>query len=109
MRIIRWPGFTTDDEVIMVNKKEYKTTEFWAVGIAAAVWLVDKWLGTNILDLIVDGQPMTEAKLQVAAIAAQLREATGSDSDILVYGALAVYVGRKVEKVVAVWKGANVS
>lgn len=34
-----------------------------------------------------------------------LREATGSDSDIIVYGAVAVYVGRKVEKVVKIWKG----
>ena len=40
-------------------------------------------------------------------IAASLREATGSDSDIIVYGAVAVYVGRKLEKIVSVWKGAK--
>ena len=47
------------------------------------------------------------AKAQVAIIAANLREATGSDSNIIVYGAVAVYVGRKLEKIVSVWKGAK--
>lgn len=88
-------------------KREWKTTEFWAVVIGAILWLIDKWTGTNILDVLSDGQALTDAKVQVAAIAASLREATGSDSDIIVYGAVAVYVGRKVEKVVAIWKGAR--
>ena len=91
----------------MVNKKEYKTTEFWAVVIGAILWLIDKWTGTNILDVLSDGQALTDAKTQVAIIAANLREATGSDSDIIVYGAVAVYVGRKLEKIVSVWKGAK--
>jgi len=88
-------------------KPEYKTTELWAVGVAAALWLVDKWVGTNVLDTLADGQTLTEAKVQVAAIAASLREATGSDSGLLIYAAMAVYFGRKVEKVVAIWKGAR--
>ena len=88
-------------------KPEYKTTELWAVGVAAALWLVDKWVGTNVLDTLADGQTITEAKVQVAAIAASLREATGSDSGLLIYAAMAVYFGRKVEKVVAIWKGAR--
>ena len=88
-------------------KPEYKTTELWAVGVAAALWLVDKWAGTNVLDVLADGQTVTEAKVQVAAIAASLREATGSDSDLILYAALVVYFGRKVEKVVALWKGAR--
>lgn len=88
-------------------KPEYKTTELWAVGVAAALWLIDKWVGTNVLDTLADGQAITEAKVQVAAIAASLREATGSDSGLLIYAAMAVYFGRKVEKVVAIWKGAR--
>ena len=88
-------------------KREYQTTEFWAVVVGAALWIIDKWTGTNILDVLSDGQALTDAKVQVAAIAASLREATGSDSDIIVYGAVAVYVGRKVEKVIAIWKGAR--
>ena len=88
-------------------KPEYKTTELWAVGVATALWLIDKWVGTNVLDTLADGQTLTEAKVQVAAIAASLREATGSDSGLLIYAAMAVYFGRKVEKVVAIWKGAR--
>lgn len=88
-------------------KREWQTTEFWAVVAGAAMWLIDRWTGTNIIDVLSDGQALTDAKAQVAIIAANLREATGSDSDIIVYGAVAVYVGRKVEKVVAIWKGAR--
>ena len=88
-------------------KPEYKTTELWAVGVAAALWLIDKWVGTNVLDTLADGQALTEAKVQVATIAASLRGATGSDSELLIYAAMAVYFGRKVEKVVALWKGAR--
>ena len=88
-------------------KREYQTTEFWAVVIGAILWLLDKHTGTNILDVLADGEAVTAAKAQVAIIAANLREATGSDSDIIVYGAVAVYVGRKVEKVIAIWKGAR--
>lgn len=88
-------------------KREWQTTEFWAVVAGAALWLVDKWTGTSILDVLSGGQALTDAKVQVAAIATSLREATGSDSNIIVYGAVAVYVGRKVEKVVAIWKGAR--
>ena len=85
-------------------KREYKTTEFWAVVIGALLWLLDKHTGTNILDILSDGNTITDAKVQVASIAASLREATGSNSDIIVYGALAVYVGRKVEKITSIWK-----
>lgn len=88
-------------------KREYKTTEFWAVVIGALLWLLDKHTGTNILDILSDGNTITEAKVQVASIAASLRDATGSNSDIIVYGALAVYVGRKVEKITSIWKKDN--
>ena len=85
-------------------KREYQTTEFWAVVIGAILWLLDKWTGTNVLDVLSGGQALTDAKIQVAAIASSLREATGSDSDIIVYGAVAVYAGRKAEKIVGLWK-----
>ena len=88
-------------------KREYQTTEFWAVVIGAVLWILDKHTGTNILDVLADGETVTAAKAQVAIIAANLREATGSDSDIIVYGAVAVYVGRKIEKVVKIWKGTD--
>jgi len=88
-------------------KREWQTTEFWAVVAGAALWLIDKYTGTNILDVLPDGQALTDAKVQVAAIAASLREATGSDSDVVIYGAMAIYVGRKVEKVVKIWKGTD--
>ena len=90
-------------------KREYQTTEFWEVVIGALLWLLDKHTGTNILDILSDGNTITEAKVQVASIAASLREATGSNSDIIVYGALAVYVGRKVEKITSIWKKVNVN
>ena len=88
-------------------KREWQTTEFWAVVAGAALWLVDKWVGTNVLDTLADGQTITKAKMQIATIAASLREATGSDSGLLIYAAMAVYVGRKLEKIVSVWKGAK--
>lgn len=88
-------------------KREYQTTEFWAVVIGALLWLLDKHTGTNILDILSDGNTITEAKVQVASIAASLREATGSNSNIIIYGALAVYVGRKVEKITSIWKKDN--
>ena len=87
-----------------MQRREYQTTEFWAVVIGAILWILDKHFGTNILDVLADGEAVTAAKAQVAIIAANLREATGSDSDIIVYGAVAVYVGRKVEKVVKIWR-----
>ena len=90
-------------------KREYKTTEFWAVVIGALLWLLDKHTGTNILDILSDGNTITEAKVQVASIAASLREATGSNSDIILYGALVVYVVRKVEKITSIWKKDNVN
>ena len=90
-------------------KREYQTTEFWAVVIGALLWLLDKHTGTNILDILSDGNTITEAKVQVASIAASLREATGSNSDIILYGALAVYVGRKVEKITSIWKKDSVN
>ena len=64
-------------------KREWQTTEFWAVVVGAALWVIDKWTGTNILDVLSDGQALTDAKVQVAAIASSLREATGSDSNII--------------------------
>ena len=88
-------------------KREYQTTEFWAVVVGAALWIIDKWTGTSILDVLSDGQALTDAKIQVAAIAANLRDATGSDNDIIVYGTVAVYVNRKLKKIVSVWKGAK--
>ena len=90
-------------------KREYKTTEFWTVVLGALLWLLDKHTGTNILDILSDGNIITEAKVQVASIAASLREATGSNSDIIVYGALAVYIVRKVEKITSIWKKDNVN
>ena len=90
-----------------MQRREYQTTEFWAVVIGAALWLTDKHLGTNVLDVLADGEAVTAARAQVAIIADSLRAATGSDSNIIVYGAVAVYVGRKLEKIVSVWKGAK--
>ena len=87
-----------------MQQREYKTTEFWAVVIGAILWLLDKHTGTNILDVLADGEAVTAAKAQVAIIAANLREATGSDSDVVIYGAMAIYVGRKLEKVVKIWR-----
>ena len=57
--------------------------------------------------MLADGEAVTAARAQVAIIADSLRAATGSDSNIIVYGAVAVYVGRKLEKIVSVWKGAK--
>ena len=85
-------------------KREYQTTEFWAVVIGVILWLLDRHTGTNILDVLADGEAVTAAKAQVAIIAANLREATGSDSDVVIYGAMAIYVGRKLEKVVKIWR-----
>ncbi len=88
-------------------KREYKTTEFWTVVLGALLWLLDKYTGTNILDILSDGNIITEAKVQVASIAESLREATGSNSDIILYGALVVYIIRKVEKITSIWKKDN--
>ena len=85
-------------------QREYKTTEFWAVVVGAALWLIDRYAGTNLFDIVADGQPITEAKAQVLAIAAQLRQATGANESILLYAAMAVYFGRKIEKIVSVWR-----
>lgn len=87
-----------------MQRREYQTTEFWAVAIGVILWLLDRHTGTNILDVLADGEAVTAAKAQVAIIAANLREATGSDSDVVIYGAMAIYVGRKLEKVVKIWR-----
>ena len=67
-----------------------------SAGIRLVEWFLSK-----------DGEAVTAARAQVAIIADSLRAATGSDSNIIVYGAVAVYVGRKLEKIVSVWKGAK--
>ena len=87
-----------------MQQREYKTTEFWSVAIVVILWLLDRHTGTNILDVLADGEAVTAAKAKVAIIAAYLREATGSDSDVVIYGAMAIYVGRKLEKVVKIWR-----
>ena len=88
-------------------KREYQTTEFWAMAVMAALWLVDRYTGTNLFDLVADGQVLTEAQARVAAIAAGLRESTGGDSDLLLHVAIIIYALRKGEKAVAIWKGAG--
>ena len=85
-------------------RREYKTTEFWAVVVGAGLWLADKHLGTNVLDVLADGEAVTAAKAQVAIIADSLRAATGSDSNVIVYGAIVVYIARKAEKVADMWR-----
>ena len=90
------------------EKREYQTTELWAVVLAAALWLIDRWTGTNLFDLVADGQ-VNEARAQVAAIVAQLHAAAGGNSDLLLYVGGLIYAGRKLEKIVSVWKGEKVS
>ena len=87
------------------EKREYQTTELWAVVLAAALWLIDRWTGTSLFDLVADGQPITEARAQVAAIVAQLHAAAGGNSDLLLYIGGMIYAGRKAEKIVAAWRG----
>ena len=87
-----------------MERREYQTTEFWAMLIGVALYLADRHLGGGLLDGLPADQAITEAKAQVLAIAAQLRQATGSESGLILYAAGAVYGLRKVEKIVALWR-----
>ena len=88
----------------MEQRREYQTTELWAVVLAAVLWLIDRWTGTSLFDLVADGQPITEARAQVAAIVAQLHAAAGGNSDLLLYVGGLIYAGRKIEKIVSAWR-----
>lgn len=87
-----------------MEKREYTTTEFWAVGVGLLLYLLDRHVGGGLLDGIPPDQVLTEARAQVLAIAAQLRAATGSESGLILYVAGGVYALRKAEKIVALWR-----
>lgn len=87
-----------------MEKREYQTTEFWAMGIGLVLYLIDRHLSGGLLDGVPPDQVLTDARAQVLAIAAQLRQATGSESGLILYAAGAVYALRKVEKIVAIWR-----
>lgn len=87
-----------------MEKREYTTTEFWAVGVGLLLYLLDRHVGGCLLDGIPPDQVLTEARAQVLAIAAQLRAATGSESGLILYVAGGVYALRKAEKIVALWR-----
>ena len=87
-----------------MQRREYQTTELWAMVLAAVLWLIDRWTGTNLFDLVADGQPITEARAQVAAIVAQLHAAAGGNSDLLLSVGGLIYAGRKIEKIVSAWR-----
>ena len=85
-------------------KPEYKTTEFWAVIGLIVIWLVDRRLGTNILDAV-DIEGLTEVKAKVVAIAGQLQTLKADSGDLILYLAALLYGGRKAEKVTNKIKG----
>jgi len=87
-------------------KREFKTTEFWTLIIMVLAWLVDRRVGTDLFSQV-DPATLTEAKAQVLLIAANLREQSGSDSNLLVYAGGAIYLIRKVQKIVEVMKNAG--
>ena len=88
----------------MEQRREYTTTECWAVGVGLLLYLLDRHVGGGLLDGIPPVQVLTEARAQVLAIAAQLRQATGSESGLILYVAGGVYALRKAEKIVAIWR-----
>lgn len=87
-----------------MKQREYQTTEFWAMLTGVVLYLADRHLAGGLLDGVPPDQVLTEARAQVLAIAAQLRQATGSESGLILYAAGAVYALRKVEKIVALWR-----
>lgn len=88
-------------------KREYQSTEFWAVLVGILIYLADRHLAGGLLDGLPPDQVMTEARAQVLAIAAQLRQATGSESGLILYVAGGVYLLRKLEKIATIWRGAD--
>ena len=88
----------------MEHRREYTTTEFWAVVIGLVLYLLDRHLAGGVFDGLQPDQAITEARAQVLAIAAQLRAATGSESGLILYVAGGVYALRKAEKIVALWR-----
>lgn len=88
-----------------MEKREYQTTEFWAMSVGLLLYLADRYLGGGLLDGLPPDQVLTEARAQVLAIAAQLRQATGNESSLIIYAAGALYALRKIEKIVVVWRG----
>ena len=90
-----------------MDKREYSTTEFWTVGIGVLLYLLDRHLAGGVFDGLAPDQAITEARAQVLAIAAQLRQATGSESGLILYVAGGVYLLRKLEKIATIWRGAD--
>ena len=90
-----------------MDKREYSTTEFWAVGVGLLLYLLDRHLAGGVFDGLQPDQAITEARAQVLAIAAQLRQATGSESGLILYVSGGVYLLRKLEKIAAIWRGAD--
>lgn len=91
----------------MDQRREYQSTEFWAVLVGVALYLADRHLAGGLLDGLPPDQVLTEARAQVLAIAAQLRQATGSESGLILYVAGGVYALRKLEKIAAIWRRAD--
>ena len=87
-----------------MEKREYSTTEFWTVGVGLLLYLLDRHLAGGVFDGLAPDQAITEARAQVLAIAAQLRQATGSESGLILYVAGGVYALRKAEKIVTLWR-----
>ena len=87
-----------------MERREYQSTEFWTVLVGILIYLADRYLAGGLLDGIPPDQVLTEARAQVLAIAAQLRQATGSESGLILYVAAGVYALRKAEKIVSIWR-----
>lgn len=88
-------------------KREYKTTEFWALIVMVLTWFVDRQTGTDLFSQV-DLNTVTGVKAEVLALAAEIRGETGGQSNILIYTGILIYGLRKIEKVLALaWpKGA---
>lgn len=91
----------------MEQRREYQSTEFWTVGVGLLLYLLDRHLAGGVFDGLAPDQAITEARAQVLAIAAQLRQATGSESGLILYVSGGVYLLRKIEKIAAIWRGAD--
>ena len=86
-------------------KREYKTTEFIALILMSATWLIDRQFGSDLFSQV-DLATVDGARAEVLALAAEIRGEGGSNSNLLVYTGLFIYGLRKVEKVIAhVWPG----
>ena len=85
-------------------QREYKTTEFWTIAAGVVLYIADRYTSGGVLDGIDPSLAVTEARAQVLAIAAQLRQATGSESGLILYVAGGVYALRKAEKIVSIWR-----